>query len=193
VQYRNQNKFQSIADLLDVTAPQNQNSGGNGNSGQATSTQMPSGSQNSSGASGSSSGGSGGSGSKVISQDLLLEFADDITVVDGKDLPGMININTAGLDVLRCLPGVDRQLAQAIISYRQSSGSFANIAELLKVGGMSLEIFKQVAPLVSARSEAFRILSEGKVTSTGARQRIQEIVHVGLNDLSTLEYREDDL
>jgi hypothetical protein len=36
-------------------------------------------------------------------------------------------------------------------------------------------------------------LSEGKVTSTGARQRIQEIVHVGLNDISTLEYREDDL
>jgi competence ComEA-like helix-hairpin-helix protein len=196
VQYRGQNKFQSIANLLDVTAPQNQNAAANGNSGQATSTQMQSGGQNSSGSSASRSGGSGSSGSsgsKVISQDLLLEFADDVTTADDKDLPGMININTAGLDVLRCLPGVDRQLAQSIISYRQSSGSFANTAELLKVGGMSSDIFKQVAPLVSARSETFRILSEGKVTSTGSRQRIQEIVHVGLNDISTLEYREDDL
>ena len=105
----------------------------------------------------------------------------------------MININTAALDVLACLPGVDRQLAQGIISYRQSSGFFANTAELLKVGGMTPDIFKQVAPLVSARSETFRILSEGKVTSTGARQRIQAIVHIDLNDISTLCYREDDL
>jgi hypothetical protein len=88
---------------------------------------------------------------------------------------------------------VDRQLAQAIISYRQSSGFFSNTAELLKVSGMTPTIFKQVAPLVSARSETFRILSEGRVTSTGARQRVQIIVHVGLNDVSTLSYREDDL
>jgi len=47
--------------------------------------------------------------------------------------------------------------------------------------------------LVTARSETFRILSEGKVTSTGARQRIQEIVHVDLNEVTTLGYREDNL
>jgi len=182
VSYRGQNKFQSIADLLDVTASQNQNSGSNPNFGQANSGQT----QNSSG-SGPSSGG------KIISQDLLLQIADDITTADGQDLPGMININTAGLDVLACLPGVDRQLAQAIISQRQSGGFFSNTAELLKVGGITPALFKQIAPLVSARSETFRILSEGRVTSTGARQRIQEIVHVGLTEISTLGYREDDL
>jgi len=58
---------------------------------------------------------------------------------------------------------------------------------------MTSTLLKQIAPLVSARSETYRILSEGKVTSTGARQRIQEIVHVGLNEIRTLGYREDDL
>jgi hypothetical protein len=52
---------------------------------------------------------------------------------------------------------------------------------------------KQIAPLVTARSETFRILSEGKITSTGARQRIQAIVHIGLSDQKTLSWREDDL
>jgi hypothetical protein len=61
------------------------------------------------------------------------------------------------------------------------------------VPGMSGETFKQVAPLVTTRSETFRILSEGRVTSTGARQRIEAIVHVGLNSATTLAYREDDL
>jgi competence ComEA-like helix-hairpin-helix protein len=187
VAYRGQNNFKSIADLLDVTA-QNQNQGGNGNANFGGQTQ--SGGQNGSGQSGAAASGSGG---KVITPEVLMDIADDITTSDDKDLSGMININTAALDVLVCLPGVDRQLAQGIISYRKSSGFFSNTAELLKVGGMTPDIFKQVAPLISARSETYRILCEGKVTSTGARQRIQAIVHVGLDDVSTLGYREDDL
>jgi hypothetical protein len=58
---------------------------------------------------------------------------------------------------------------------------------------MTRDLFKQLAPLVTARSETFRILSEGRVNSTGARQRIQAIVRIGLNDPKTLSWREDDL
>jgi competence ComEA-like helix-hairpin-helix protein len=108
-------------------------------------------------------------------------------------LPGVININTAGLEVLICLPGVTRELAQAIISFRQSNGFFPNVAWLLKLPGMTQSLFKQIAPLVGVRSETFRILSEGKVNSTGVRQRMQEIVHIGLHDVNTVSYREDDL
>ncbi|MBU6400011.1 MAG: hypothetical protein KGS61_06815, partial [Verrucomicrobia bacterium] len=80
---------------------------------------------------------------------------------------------------------------QAIVSYRSSSGYFPNIAWLLKVPGMNRDVFKQVAPLVSARSETFRILSEGRVKASGARQRLQVIVHVGRHHLDTLSYQED--
>ena len=179
--YRGQNRFQSIADLLDVTRPQgNQNQNrptGNSGSNQNNSDQ--------------SSGNA--SGPKVIDENLFMDIADDVTVDSNDALAGAINLNTANLDVLACLPGIGRELAQAIVSHRQSSGFFPNIAQLLKVPGMTRDIFKQVAPLVSARSETFRILSEGKIKSTGARQRIQVIVHIGLNDITTLSYREDDL
>jgi competence ComEA-like helix-hairpin-helix protein len=175
VAYRGQNNYRSIADLLDVTPPPPQGSTN----------------QSSSAAPGPPPGGS--SGPKMISEELLMDIADDLTADSSGDLPGAININTAGLDVLHCLPGIDRELAQAIISYRRSSGFFPNIAWLLKVPGMTRDLFKQVAPLVSARSETFRILSEGKINSTGARQRIQVIVHIGLQDITTLSYREDDL
>jgi DNA uptake protein ComE-like DNA-binding protein len=172
VAYRGQHRFQSIADLLDVT-PQNQggaqNSGGSGNSDSSQ------------------------SGNKVVDENLFMDIADDITTDSGPSLVGAININTAGLEVLVCLPGMTRELAQAVISLRQSNGFFANTGELLKVPGLTRDIFKQIAPLVTARSETFRILSEGKINSTGARQRIQAIVHVGLNDINTLSWREDDL
>ena len=122
-----------------------------------------------------------------------MDIGDDLTTETSQNLPGMVNINTASLEVLACLPGIDREIAQGIISFRQSNGFFPNIAWLLKVPGMNRQIFKQVAPRVTTRSETYRILSEGKVNSSGARQRIQAIVHVDVTGVETLSYREDDL
>ena len=56
---------------------------------------------------------------------------------------------------------------------------------------LTREIFKQVAPRITTRSETFRLVSEGVVTSTGARHRIQAVVHVGSQAVETLSYRED--
>lgn len=175
VAYRGQHQFQSLADLLDVTAqnpsgtsPQNRQASGRNGAGSS-------------------------SGPRVVSEDLLMDVADELTTDSNQQTAGLVNVNTASLEVLSCLPGVDRQLAQAIISFRQSNGFLANIAWLMKVPGMSRDIFKQLAPLVTVRSETFRILSEGKVNSSGARQRLQVIVHVDGQDIQTLSYREDDL
>ncbi|MBC8094300.1 MAG: general secretion pathway protein GspK [Akkermansiaceae bacterium] len=177
VSYRGQNQFQSIADLLDVTSGGATNRGGSG----ASRNQ-------------NQSSGSGASGRKVISEELLMDIGDDVTVLDSSDAQqGWININTAGLDVLATLPGVDRQMAQAIISHRQSSGFFPNVAGLLKVPGISANNLKQLAPLITVRSETFRIFSEGKVKSSGVRQRIETVVHLSLTGVKTLSYREDDL
>lgn len=168
--YRGKNQFTSIADLLDVTPP-SQNGNNSQNFGATDST---------------------GSG-KVIDEKLFTQIADDIAVNDNQSVPGAINLNTASLEVLICLPGVTREIAQAIISQRQSNGFLGNIGELLQVPGLTRDIFKQIAPFVSVRSETYRILCEGKIASTGARQRIQAIVHIGLNDIKPLSWREDDL
>ncbi len=177
VAYRGQNRLENLADLLDVVAVQNQNPPApQGNPAQSP---IP-----------PNAPASSATGPRVISEELFLDVADDFTTEAGQDLPGLVNVNTASRTVLMCLPGIDQELAQAIVSYRQSSGFFPNIAWLLKVPGMNRQIFKQLAPRVSARSETFRILSEGKVRSTGTRQRIEEIVHVRLRDIDVLSYRE---
>jgi competence ComEA-like helix-hairpin-helix protein len=126
-----------------------------------------------------------------VSNQLLMDIADDITAEGQQEIAGPVNINTATAAVLTCLPGISPDLAQEIVSYRVANGAFPNIAWLLKVEGMSKEIFKLVAGKITTRSETFRIISEGKVTSTGARQRIQVVVHIGQSDIDTLSYRDD--
>jgi len=181
VAYRRQNRLNTLDDLLSVTAPNPSQNGGNGNDGTGNNDQTAAG----------PSGNQGGSGPSVISQELLEQIADQLTLASGADLPGLININTASLDVLICLPDVDRSLAQAIVNYRKSSGYFDNVAGLLKVNGMTRAIFKQVLPLITVRSETYRIICEGRINSSGARQRIESIVHIGRSDIETLAYRED--
>ena len=175
VAYRGQNRLENLVDLLNVVAVQSQNQPRPGQPPILPDAQQP---------------GSPPSGPKVISEELFLDVADDLTTESTQDLPGLVNVNTASRAVLMCLPGMDQALAEAIISYRQSSGFFPNVAWLLKVPGMNQQILKPLAPRVTTRSETFRIISEGKVRSTGTRQRIQEIVHVGLGNLKVLAYQE---
>jgi competence ComEA-like helix-hairpin-helix protein len=186
VAHRGQKQFESLADLLDVAAPNSQNQ----SSSQSQSSSTGSGTRGSRPTQTTTRSSSQPSGPKLINEELLMEIADDLTVSDDEQ-PGAININTASAEVLACLPGVDEQLAQSIVSYRKSAGFLPNIAWLLKVDGMTRETFKQVAPKVSARSETFRILSEGKVNSTGARKRIEVVVRFGTFNYETLSWRED--
>lgn len=196
VSSRGQNKIESLADLLEVRAASNQGGGrgGRGNPGgggggapvidPATGQPIP------------QPGGGGGqanNGPRVIDENLLIEIADELTTVDGEKLNGVVNVNTASVEVLRCLPGMTRELAQALVTYRRSNGFLPNVAWLLRVPGFNREIFKQLAPRVTVRSETFTILCEGRITSTGVRQRIQQVVHVSLQGVETLAYREDDL
>ena len=188
--FRKQKKFESIVDLLDVTAPaqgsqtqQPQQNADVPSDGQNPPPPVPAQSQ--------SQANNAPQGEKLINEDLLMNVADDVTIENGKELQGLVNINTAGEKVLSCLSGITPELASAIVSHRKSNGDFSNIAGLLKVPGMNSQTLKTLAPRITARSETFRIISEGKIDSSGARKRIQEIVHLGASGMVTVSYRED--
>jgi competence ComEA-like helix-hairpin-helix protein len=185
VAHREQNRLENLADLLDVVAVNREQQGQPPPGGSGSRSSAPSPPQ--------TRPPSTGSGEKLITQDLLWEIADGLTASPEDALPGAVNINTASATVLACLPGISREVAEAIVSFRQSSGFFENIAWLLKVPGLNQQTFKQVAGRVTARSETFRIMSEGKVTSTGARKRIEAVIRVGDSSVETLSFREDDL
>lgn len=174
VAYRGQKQIENLADLLDVApvAPQRQQSITSPN--QLRTQASPQ-----------------ATGPKLISEDTLIEMADELATGSGSELPGAVNINSASVDVLACLPGITPEIAQAIVRYRSSAGFFPNVAALLKVDGMTRDIFRQVSPKVSARSETFRIICEGRVPASGARKRVQAIVRLGSGTVDTISWRED--
>ena len=93
-------------------------------------------------------------------------IADLVTTSDEEVLRGLINVNTAPVEVLGSLPSVDEALAMEIWA-RRSESKFETIADLLDVQGMSVDKFKQICNLVSARSDVFSVRSFGVLGTDG--------------------------
>lgn len=60
-----------------------------------------------------------------------------------------INLNTATAMQLESLPGVGPAVAERIVMYRQQSGGFKKIEELMNVRGIGEAIFLKIRPLVT--------------------------------------------
>jgi competence protein ComEA len=61
----------------------------------------------------------------------------------------LLNLNTATLAQLESLPGIGRSTAERIIEYRQKSGGFKKIEELMNVRGIGEKNFLTLKPLIT--------------------------------------------
>lgn len=104
------------------------------------------------------------------------------------ELPGLVNVNTAARDVLRCLPGMTDSVADALIlsrPYGDLDGKGRGVGDLL-LGSMlgqseedKLERFRQFGHLLTTRTSTFDIASLGEATNgehPGAAQRIRAVI-----------------
>ena len=61
----------------------------------------------------------------------------------------VVNLNTATAAQLEALPGIGKATAERIIEYRQKSGGFKKIEELMNVKGIGEKSFLKLKPLVT--------------------------------------------
>jgi competence protein ComEA len=59
-----------------------------------------------------------------------------------------VNLNTASVSQLEGLPGIGKAVAERIVEYRQKSGGFKKVEELMNVRGIGEKSFLTLKPLV---------------------------------------------
>jgi competence protein ComEA len=64
-----------------------------------------------------------------------------------------VNLNTATQTQLETLPGVGAATAKRILEYRQKSGSFKKIEELMNVKGIGEKSFLKLKPHITVAAE----------------------------------------
>jgi competence protein ComEA len=64
-----------------------------------------------------------------------------------------VNLNTATQAQLETLPGIGAKAAQRILEYRQKSGNFKKVEDLMNVKGIGEKAFLKLKPLVTVTTK----------------------------------------
>ncbi len=87
--------------------------------------------------------------------------------------PGVVNVNTASADELRRLPGISNELADNIVSYRDSNGPFGSIQDLRNVNGMTKAEFRKIKQYVVLQGDTTLMAPDSKTTMPAPGTSIQ--------------------
>ncbi len=129
-----------------------------------------------------------------LAKEKVAQLYDRLTTSDATDLPGLVNINTAPVEALEAVPGLDADTAQAIVAARTAQGTpFSDVGALLSVDGVSDTAFEQAAGLLTTRSTTYHVASTGQDTD-GLTATVTCIVELettgGTRSTRTLYWRE---
>ena len=119
-------------------------------------------------------------GGQSINRSTFMEVCDFVTTSDDEQQAGLININTAPLTVLKTFYPNQPEIADRIVEYRESGdGPFGSIGDLLSVDGINQDRFKNVAAMVTVRSDVFSARSAGIVEKPVALREIYAVIDRG--------------
>jgi len=154
--------FQSVGDLLTNNSPEKPQQGSGNSNNQA----------------------------QPIDRQTFAGIVDKITISGEERIPGKININTAPKEVLAALLGGNDQadqLAENILSERSTSlYGFQTIADLLSVSSMTVARFKNIANLVTVRSDVFTVRCFATADVSKATLQTECVVDRGADPITIL-------
>jgi len=75
--------------------------------------------------------------------------ADRAAAKPAAEASAQLNLNTATQTQLEALPGIGASMAQRIIEYRQKSGGFKKVEDLMNVKGVGEKSFLKLKPLIT--------------------------------------------
>ena len=128
-----------------------------------------------------------------LSKDQLKNIFSEVTLDDftGQEpVPGKVNLNTAGPEVLRILFAGDSAIAESVMALRQSrSEGITSVVDLLDIRRIAPEEVAALAASLDVRSYVFSVTSRG-IAKTGQEVEIYAILDRSTLPVKIVEYRE---
>lgn len=114
-----------------------------------------------------------------VTRAIMQRCADRITVSDAATRDGVVNINTAPLEVLAALPGVDQTIYEAIITARQSGTVFGGLGDLFQLTSLNRRQLRTLVDHVSTKSSAYLVRVRVRVAGSPRVYAAEALVVIG--------------
>jgi len=92
--------------------------------------------------------------SLVIALAAIAVFAAVHVAAQTKPPAQPLDLNTATVEQLEQLPGIRKDIAEAIVKFREKSGPFQRVEELRAIRGISEARFEKIRPYVTVNPPA---------------------------------------
>ena len=129
-----------------------------------------------------------------IGLEHLAVLLDRTTLIppEQRQIPGLINVNTAPRRVLECLDGLTDEQIAGILEVRETldGEDKATPAWLLTEEVLDLETFERIAPAITARGQQFTIDALGYADHIGMVTRLHVVVDMIGPIAQTIYYRD---
>lgn len=82
---------------------------------------------------------------------LVLSFMNP-AIAQQKGKGKTLDLNLATVEELAKIPGINKELAQAIVDYRKKTGDIQALTELLKIKGFNRDLLRKMKPYINLDS-----------------------------------------
>ncbi|MFN5532723.1 MAG: hypothetical protein ACK5F7_19260 [Planctomycetaceae bacterium] len=113
----------------------------------------------------------------------LAQLFEVLTVNPDRFIPGRININQARLETLMSIPGMNEQMAAAIVTQQQSLlNSSDGVADMATTGWLfmyqiaDLPTLVQLDKFITTRGDVYRVQSVGYFDEGGVSARVEAVI-----------------
>ena len=120
----------------------------------------------------------------------LAKIADKIAINDNPYREGVVNINTASQEALAMVPGMDANMLQAILQYRQNGQTFQTIDDLYSLPGITQQELENTAASLCAKSNIYIVHILVRLPGSARVYAVSASVEIGAIGQQTLQWHE---
>lgn len=119
------------------------------------------------------------------------ELEDGAPPLLEEPMAGLININTAPIEVLATLPGMTEELANAIVSHRESE-SFASRGAIVELQNVEPEALEGILDHITVTSSAYCMYALGSIDETEIAVHVTAVIDTSQSPARIRYFRQDN-
>lgn len=116
-----------------------------------------------------------------VGEEELPQVLDRFTTTSEKELPGLVNVNTASAAVLQTLPGIEEGVAEALVAARRglAAEKLKTPAWIFQEDLVPADVFKMLAQFITTRSWQYSFNVIGFGVPSGRYRVLEVTIDVG--------------